>query len=169
MTLLDKQKTILITGGAGFIGSSMVRSLVNESDNLVINIDSLTYSGNLSSLKQIQNKKNYKFLNLEIGNTDEVKKVFLKYEPDIIINFAAESHVDKSIDSPNVFFETNVMQTLRFALVAKDYWKDVNKDFLFHHVSTDEVYGDIPKSDPPSNETVAYKTKLTLCCIKSIF
>ena len=157
MTLLDKQKTILITGGAGFIGSSMVRSLVNESDNLVINIDSLTYSGNLSSLKQIQNKKNYKFLNLEIGNTDEVKKVFLRYEPDIIINFAAESHVDKSIDSPNVFFETNVMQTLRFALVAKDYWKDVNKDFLFHHVSTDEVYGDIPKSDPPSNETVAYK------------
>ncbi len=157
MTLLEKQKTILITGGAGFIGSSMVRSLVNESDNLIINIDSLTYSGNLSSLKQIQNMKNYKFLNLEIGNTDEVKKVFSNYQPDIIINFAAESHVDKSIDSPNIFFETNVMQTLSFALVAKDYWKDTNKDFLFHHVSTDEVYGDIPKDDPPSNETVAYK------------
>ena len=81
----------------------------------------------------------------------------MKYEPDIIINFAAESHVDKSIDSPNVFFETNVMQTLRFALVAKDYWLDATKTFYFHHVSTDEVYGDIPKSDPPSNETVAYK------------
>ena len=157
MTLLEKQKTILVTGGAGFIGSSMIRKLVNQSNNLIINIDSLTYSGNLSSLKEIQDMENYKFLNLNIGNTNQIKKVFLKYEPDIIINFAAESHVDKSIDSPNIFFETNVMKTLNLALVAKDYWIDADKDFLFHHVSTDEVYGDIPKNNPPSNETIAYK------------
>ena len=154
---LDNNSTIFVTGGAGFIGSAMVRSLVENTNHLVINIDCITYSGNLASLASIEKYDNYRFYKINIGNVEQIKKLFKKYLPDLIINFAAETHVDRSIDDPKTFFQTNVSDTLSFVSLVKDYFSEIDKDFLFHHISTDEVYGDIPHDAKPSNEQTIYK------------
>ena len=137
-------KNILVTGGAGFIGSHLVRLLVNKYPKYnIINIDSLTYAGNLSNLKDIEDKDNYTFLKCNICDFDAVKSAFEKYKIDKVIHLAAESHVDRSIKDPFSFAQTNVMGTLSLLQAAKLYWDEDFKDKLFYHVSTDEVYGSL--------------------------
>ena len=139
-------KNILVTGGAGFIGSHLVRLLVNEYPNYhIINMDMLTYAGNLENLKDIEKKENYSFVKGDICDFEKVKKVFEDYKIDNVIHLAAESHVDRSIKDPFSFAQTNVMGTLSLLQAAKLYWKDDFKGKLFYHVSTDEVYGSLGK------------------------
>jgi dTDP-glucose 4,6-dehydratase len=138
------KKNILITGGAGFIGSHLVRLFVNKYPNYqIINMDSLTYAGNLANLKDIEDKDNYTFVKCDICNFDAVKKVFEQFKIDNVIHLAAESHVDRSIKDPFSFAQTNVMGTLSLLQAAKLYWNEDFKDKLFYHVSTDEVYGSL--------------------------
>ena len=138
------KKNILITGGAGFIGSHVVRLFVNKYPNYqIINMDSLTYAGNLANLKDIEDKDNYIFVKCDICNFDAVKKVFEQYKIDNVIHLAAESHVDRSIKDPFSFAQTNVMGTLSLLQAARLYWNGDFKDKLFYHVSTDEVYGSL--------------------------
>tara|TARA_B110000037_G_C17115154_1_gene503466 strand:+ start:644 stop:1693 length:1050 start_codon:yes stop_codon:yes gene_type:complete len=139
-------KRILITGGAGFIGSHVVRLFVNKYPNYhIINMDSLTYAGNLANLKDIEDKDNYTFVKCDICNYDAVGKAFEKYKIDSVIHLAAESHVDRSIKDPLSFAQTNVMGTLTLLQAAKLYWDEDFKDKLFYHISTDEVYGSLGK------------------------
>ena len=133
-------KTILITGGAGFIGSHLVRLLVNKYANYkIINLDKLTYAGNLANLTDIENANNYEFVKGDIVNADFIQKLFDKYQFDAVIHLAAESHVDRSIANPMEFIMTNVVGTANLLNAAKRVWKD-KSDKLFYHVSTDEVY-----------------------------
>ena len=138
---------ILITGGAGFIGSHLVRFLVNKYPKYhIVNIDSLTYSGNLENLKDIDSKENYTFIKCDICNFNSVKQIFNDYKISSVIHLAAESHVDRSIDDPFSFAKTNVMGTLSLLQAAHQFWKSYNnKDKLFYHVSTDEVFGSLGK------------------------
>ena len=137
---------ILVTGGAGFIGSHLVRLLVNKYPKYhIINMDSLTYAGNLENLKDIEDKDNYSFVKCDICDFKKVNKVFVNYKIDSVIHLAAESHVDRSIENPFLFANTNVMGTLSLLQVAKSYWKNNFKNKLFYHVSTDEVYGSLGK------------------------
>ena len=144
-------KKILITGGAGFIGSSLIRHIINNTDHSVINIDKLTYAGNLESLSLIENDERYVFELVDICNANEIKRVFKKYQPDIVMHLAAESHVDRSIDDPTEFIQTNIIGTYVLLEGARDYWSnlDIGKkdNFRFHHISTDEVYGDLEDKD----------------------
>ena len=138
------KKNILVTGGAGFIGSHLVRLLVNKYPNYnIINMDKLTYAGNLANLKDIENKDNYSFVKCDICDFEKVKKVFIEHKIDNVIHLAAESHVDRSIKDPFSFAQTNVMGTLSLLQAAKLYWANSYKDKLFYHVSTDEVYGSL--------------------------
>jgi dTDP-glucose 4,6-dehydratase len=138
------KKNILITGGAGFIGSHVVRLFVNKYPNhQIINLDMLTYAGNLSNLKDIEDNENYTFVKCDICNFDKVKKVFEDYKIDNVIHLAAESHVDRSIKDPFLFAQTNVMGTLSLLQAAKLYWNNDFTNKLFYHVSTDEVYGSL--------------------------
>ena len=138
------KKNILITGGAGFIGSHLVRLLVNKYPNYqIINMDVLTYAGNLENLKDIEGKENYTFVKCDICDIEKVKNVFEEYKIDSVIHLAAESHVDRSIKDPFSFAQTNVMGTLSLLQAAKDYWNEDFKEKLFYHVSTDEVYGSL--------------------------
>ncbi len=141
----------LITGGAGFIGSAVVRHLITETKHEVINIDKLTYAGNLQSLKSIIDSKRYFFENIDICNSGEIKRVIYSYKPNIILHLAAESHVDRSIDGPATFMQTNIIGTSVLLEEVRNYYNDLNgeyKDiFRFHHISTDEVYGDLPHPD----------------------
>ena len=140
------KKNILITGGAGFIGSHVVRLFANKYPNYqIINMDSLTYAGNLANLKDIEGKDNYTFVKCDICNFDAVKIVFEQYKIDSVIHLAAESHVDRSIKDPFSFAQTNVMGTLSLLQAAKLYWNEDFKEKLFYHVSTDEVYGSLGK------------------------
>ena len=135
---------ILITGGAGFIGSHLVRLLVNKYPYYnVINMDKLTYAGNLENLKDIENKENYTFVKCDICDIKKVKTIFNEYKIDSLIHLAAESHVDRSIEDPFSFAQTNVMGTLSLLQVAKSCWNGNFTDKLFYHVSTDEVYGSL--------------------------
>ncbi len=135
------QKNILITGGAGFIGSHLVRLMVNKyPDYRIINLDALTYAGNLENLKDVENKPNYAFERVDITDSGEVQAVLAKYDVDSVIHLAAESHVDRSISNPMAFVETNVIGTVVLLNAAKNYWQDFDGK-LFYHVSTDEVYG----------------------------
>ncbi|MCT4616289.1 MAG: dTDP-glucose 4,6-dehydratase [Marinifilaceae bacterium] len=137
-------KNILITGGAGFIGSHLVRLLVNKYPNYnIINLDKLTYAGNLNNLKDIENKPNYKFIKADICDFDTISSVFSKYSIDSVIHLAAESHVDRSIKDPFSFAQTNVMGTLSLLQAAKHKWDNDFEGKLFYHVSTDEVYGSL--------------------------
>ena len=137
-------KNILVTGGAGFIGSHLVRLLVNKYPEYhIVNMDALTYAGNLNNLKDIQNKENYTFVKCDICDIEIVKEVFLNYRINSVIHLAAESHVDRSIKDPFSFAQTNVMGTLSLLNAAKDYWNNQFDDKLFYHVSTDEVYGSL--------------------------
>jgi len=138
---------ILITGGAGFIGSNAIRFILNNTSHQIINVDKLTYSGNLESLRDIENSKHYSFECVDICNQEELKKVFIKYRPNKIMHLAAESHVDRSIVDPSEFINTNIVGTYILLEVARKYWLELNNReknlFCFQHISTDEVYGSL--------------------------
>jgi dTDP-glucose 4,6-dehydratase len=147
-------KNILITGGAGFIGSHLVRLMVNKyPDYHIINMDVLTYAGNLENLKDIENKENYTFIKCDICDIENVKKVFIDHKIDSVIHLAAESHVDRSIKDPFSFAQTNVMGTLSLLQAAKEYWNGNFSNHLFYHVSTDEVYGSLGEKGFFTEET----------------
>lgn len=152
-------KTIIVTGGAGFIGSCFVLRRVRAGDR-VINLDKLTYSGNLENLNEIKNFPNYLFVRGDIGDEKVVKDLLEKYQPDAVINFAAESHVDRSILDPDVFVKTNVLGTEVLLRVVKDWWKNLKGDkknkFRFHHISTDEVFGTLSMEDPAFTEETPF-------------
>ncbi len=138
------KRNILVTGGAGFIGSHLVRLLVNKYPKYhIINMDFLTYAGNLENLKDVEHKENYSFTKCDICDFKKVKQVFLDYKIDSVIHLAAESHVDRSIEDPFSFAQTNVMGTLSLLQAAKSYWNGNFNNKVFYHVSTDEVYGSL--------------------------
>lgn len=138
---------ILVTGGAGFIGSAVVRLLIQQTDHRVINVDKLTYAANLDNLKSIDQSPRYTFIKADICDEPLMKELFQKHEPDAVIHLAAESHVDRSIDGPRVFMETNILGTYSLLQAARNVWKSWPEDrqqaFRFLHVSTDEVYGSL--------------------------
>ena len=137
-------KNLLITGGAGFIGSHLVRLMVNKyPEYRIVNLDKLTYAGNLANLKDIENIPNYKFVKADICDFEKMREVFAEYEIDGVIHLAAESHVDRSIKDPFSFAQTNVMGTLSLLQAAKLAWEGDFDGKLFYHVSTDEVYGSL--------------------------
>ena len=147
-------RNILVTGGAGFIGSHLVRLLVNKyPDYHIINMDVLTYAGNLENLKDIENKENYTFIKCDICDVEKVNQVFKKYQIDSVIHLAAESHVDRSIKDPFSFARTNVMGTLSLLQAAKETWNGNFTNKLFYHVSTDEVYGSLEEEGFFTEET----------------
>ena len=147
-------RNILVTGGAGFIGSHLVRLLVNKyPDYHIINMDVLTYAGNLENLKDIENKENYTFIKCDICDIENVKKVFIDHKIDSVIHLAAESHVDRSIKDPFSFARTNVMGTLSLLQAAKETWNGNFTNHLFYHVSTDEVYGSLGEEGFFTEET----------------
>ena len=147
-------RNILVTGGAGFIGSHLVRLLVNKyPDYHIINMDVLTYAGNLENLKDIENKENYTFIKCDIYDIENVKKVFIDHKIDSVIHLAAESHVDRSIKDPFSFARTNVMGTLSLLQAAKETWNGNFTNKLFYHVSTDEVYGSLGEEGFFTEET----------------
>jgi len=151
---------ILITGGAGFIGSALVRHIIDNTDHSVINVDKLTYAGNLESLTSIENSPRYFFEQVDICNAIEIRRILGEYQPEILIHLAAESHVDRSIDNPGEFIQTNIVGTYTLLEEARSYWsklEEVKKDnFKFQHVSTDEVYGDLEGTDDLFTETTPY-------------
>lgn len=153
-------KTILVTGGAGFIGSAVIRHLINDTDHHVINVDKLTYAGNLESLVSVSDNARYTFEKVDICDAQEIKRVLTQHQPDIIMHLAAESHVDRSIDGPGEFIQTNIVGTYNLLEQARYYWNDLegNKKaaFRFHHISTDEVYGDLEGTDDLFTETTPY-------------
>ena len=137
-------KNLLITGGAGFIGSHLVRLMVNKyPEYRIVNLDKLTYAGNLANLKDIENMSNYKFVKADICDFEKIREIFTEYEIDGVIHLAAESHVDRSIKDPFSFAQTNVMGTLSLLQAAKLAWEGDFDGKLFYHVSTDEVYGSL--------------------------
>ena len=138
------QNTILITGGAGFIGSHVVRRLVNRyPEYQIINLDALTYAGNLENLKDIENKPNYRFVKGDITDSDFIQALFRKYQFDGVMHLAAESHVDRSISNPMEFIMTNIVGTVNLLNAAREIWKDDYSGKRFYHISTDEVYGSL--------------------------
>lgn len=139
---MNFEKSIIITGGAGFIGSHVVREFVSKYPNYhIINLDALTYAGNLENLKDIESNENYTFIKVDITDVISINSIFEKYRPDGVIHLAAESHVDRSISSPLEFVKTNVLGTVNLLNAAKNIWKGNYEGKRFHHVSTDEVYG----------------------------
>ncbi len=146
------KRNILITGGAGFIGSHVVRLFVNKyPDYRIVNLDKLTYAGNLANLKDIEEKPNYTFVRADIADLEEMRRVIREYEIDGIIHLAAESHVDRSIKDPFTFARTNVMGTLALLQAAKEYWESLPEKYngkMFYHISTDEVYGALELTHP---------------------
>jgi dTDP-glucose 4,6-dehydratase len=148
---------IIVTGGAGFIGSAVIRQYINDTEHEVINLDALTYVGNLESLTEVSANPRYRFEQADIRDRDEVQRVFDHYHPDAIMHLAAESHVDRSIDGPADFIMTNIVGTYNLLDVAKQYWDSLEGEkksqFRFHHVSTDEVYGDLEATGYFTEET----------------
>jgi dTDP-glucose 4,6-dehydratase len=151
------RKNILITGGAGFIGSHVVRHFINSyPEYKIINVDALTYAGNLLNLKDIEDRENYTFVKADICDFSEMQNLFRKYEIDSVIHLAAESHVDRSITDPFSFACTNIMGTLNLLQAAREYWNNDFSNKLFYHVSTDEVYGSLEFGEHPFTETTSY-------------
>ena len=149
-------KNILITGGAGFIGSHVVRLFVNKYPEYhIVNLDKLTYAGNLANLKDVEDKPNYTFVKADIADLDEMRRIVKEYKIDGVIHLAAESHVDRSIKDPFTFARTNVMGTLALLQAAKEYWESLPEKYegkLFYHISTDEVYGALELTHPEGIE-----------------
>ncbi|MCG7496862.1 dTDP-glucose 4,6-dehydratase [Vibrio sp. Of7-15] len=152
---------VLVTGGAGFIGSAVIRHIINSTSDSVVNVDSLTYAGNLESLTEIDSNSRYIFEHVDICNRSELDRVFSVHKPDVVMHLAAESHVDRSIDGPAAFIETNIVGTYTLLESARFYWSSLAEDkkklFRFHHISTDEVYGDLEGTDDLFTETTSYE------------
>ena len=152
---------LLVTGGAGFIGSAVVRTAIGQG-YCVINVDALTYAANTENLSSVAGQENYAFEQIDIRDRGQLAHVFGKYQPDAVMHLAAESHVDRSIDGPSDFIETNIVGTFNLLDVSRSYWEERRKpaSFRFHHVSTDEVYGSLP-ADPSVlfTETTAYNPR----------
>lgn len=142
---------ILVTGGAGFIGSCLVRHLINETESIVVNVDKLTYAGNLSSLRQVMNNPRHIFVKNDIGDFDLMRQLFEEHKPDAVMHLAAESHVDRSIKDASEFIQTNYVGTFNMLEGARKYWSNLESSkkskFRFHHVSTDEVYGSLEENE----------------------
>jgi len=151
----------LITGGAGFIGSAVIRHLIVDSSHGVLNLDKLTYAGNLESLSSVNNSNRYQFVQADICDADFLKAILDDFRPDIVMHLAAESHVDRSIDGPAEFIQTNIVGTYQLLEISRAYWQSLSDDkksqFRFHHVSTDEVYGDLVGTNDLFLETTSYK------------
>ena len=151
---------ILVTGGAGFIGSAVVRHIINNTGDSVINVDKLTYAGNLESLESIANSPRYIFEQADICDKTALERIFQTHQPDAVMHLAAESHVDRSIDGPSAFIETNIVGTYILLETARAYWNQLSESkksgFRFHHISTDEVYGDLEGTDDLFTETTPY-------------
>ena len=142
---------ILITGGAGFIGSAVIRHIIDNTQDLVINLDKLTYAGNLESLRSVDSNERYAFEQVDICDRVALDRVFAEHKPDAVMHLAAESHVDRSITGPAEFIQTNIVGTYTLLEAAREYWNSLEDSaklaFRFHHISTDEVYGDLPHPD----------------------
>lgn len=138
---------ILVTGGAGFIGSAVIRHVIENTQDSIINLDKLTYAGNLDNLNKVSSSERYSFERVDVCNRAELERIFSQYEPDVVMHLAAESHVDRSIEGPAAFIETNIIGTYTLLEVARSYWQGLDDKrkqvFRFHHISTDEVYGDL--------------------------
>ena len=155
----QKTRRFLVTGGAGFIGSAVIRSLLQDTESHVLNLDKLTYAGNLESLESVSRSPRYRFIKGDIVDKDLVEGLFAEFQPDVVMHLAAESHVDRSIDGPAAFIETNIVGTSVLLDVARTYWSgrsgDARDKFRFHHISTDEVYGSLGE-EGFFNEETAY-------------
>lgn len=151
---------ILITGGAGFIGSAVVRHILNSTNDSVINLDKLTYAGNLESLVSVEKDPRYQFIQADICDRAALDKIFSENQPDAVMHLAAESHVDRSIDGPSDFIQTNIVGTYTLLEASRQYWMSLNlgkkQAFRFHHISTDEVYGDLEGPEDLFTETTPY-------------
>ena len=153
-------KRFLITGGAGFIGSALVRFLIAETEHQVVVVDKLSYAGNLASLASVANSDRFCFEQVDICDRTALDEVFARHQPDCVMHLAAESHVDRSIDGPAAFIETNIVGTWQLLEAARSYWQTLDdarkRAFLFHHISTDEVFGDLHDSQAYFTETTPY-------------
>ena len=153
-------KKILVTGGAGFIGSALIRNIISNTNHSVVNIDKLTYAGNLESLSSVESSDRYSFELADICDSNKINNIFEKHQPDLIIHLAAESHVDKSINTPSEFMQTNIFGTYVLLEQSRMYWESVENNkkekFRFLHVSTDEVYGDLEGTNDLFTETTRY-------------
>ena len=151
---------ILVTGGAGFIGSAVIRNIIKNTQDEVLNIDKLTYAGNLESLSEIDTDPRYQFAQVDICDSERLTEFFKIFQPDAVMHLAAESHVDRSIDGPAEFVTTNIVGTYTLLEVARKYWLQLNEEkkasFKFHHISTDEVYGDLEGTTDLFTETTSY-------------
>ncbi|MCG7531157.1 dTDP-glucose 4,6-dehydratase [Psychrobium sp. MM17-31] len=151
---------ILITGGAGFIGSAVIRHIIEHTNDSVVNVDKLTYAGNLESLINVSSSPRYYFEQVDICHGEELERIFSLYRPDVVMHLAAESHVDRSIDGPSEFIQTNIIGTYTLLETARKYWLSLSqenkKKFRFHHISTDEVYGDLEGTDDLFTENTSY-------------
>ena len=151
----------LVTGGAGFIGSAVVRYLIDATPHKVINLDKLTYAGNLESISDVIDSDRYSFVQEDICNFEKVSDIINAYQPDIVLHLAAESHVDRSLDGPAEFINTNILGTFHLLEACRVYWENLNttarKNFRFHQVSTDEVFGDLPDTSLLFTETTPYQ------------
>ena len=151
---------ILVTGGAGFIGSAVVRHIINHTQDSVVNLDKLTYAGNLDSVSSVANSERYAFVQADICDRAALDKIFAEHQPDAVMHLAAESHVDRSIDSAGEFIQTNIVGTFTLLEAARAYYQTLPSErkaqFRFHHISTDEVYGDLHGTDDLFTETTPY-------------
>ena len=147
-------KRYLVTGGAGFIGSAMIKKLIKDPGNIIANVDKLTYASNLDSLSSLKGNDSYSFFKCDICDFNKLKEIIINFRPEIIINFAAESHVDRSIFASREFIDSNIYGTYNLLEICREFSE--NKEIIFHHISTDEVYGDI-EGKPPSAENDSYK------------
>ena len=156
----------LVTGGAGFIGSAVIRHIIENTPDSVVNLDKLTYAGNLESLAEVSSSDRYAFEQVDICNRTDLDRVFQQHQPDAVMHLAAESHVDRSIDGPAEFIQTNIVGTYTLLEAARAYWNELDSErkqtFRFHHISTDEVYGDLPH--PNDEPVIASAAKQSMDC-----